>query len=149
MGMTDLVLDQLNLICNDVDATIAFYRLLGLDIPESTVWRTESGSHHVEVKMPNGFELAFDSNALASVYNSGSRQRTNSGTSNVISFRVQNRDKVDSICKKLKELGHSVSQEPYNTFWGSRYAIIEDPDGNLVGLMSEPDPSLRTGPPQI
>ena len=147
--MTDLVLDQLNLICNDVDATISFYRLLGLDISESTVWRTESGSHHVEVKMPNGFELAFDSNALAAVYNSGSIHRTNSGTRNVLSFRVHNPDKVDSICKTLKELGYSVSQEPYNTFWGSRYAIIEDPDGNLVGLMSEPDPSLVTDPPQI
>ena len=147
--MTDLVLDQLNLICNDMEATIAFYRLLGLDIPDNSVWRTESGPHHVEVKMPNGFELAFDSNALAAAYNSGSMQHTNSGTRNVISFRVQSSNKVDSICEKLKDLGHPVSQEPYNTFWGSRYAIIEDPDGNLIGLMSEPDPSLRSSPPQI
>ena len=147
--MTDLVLDQLNLICNDMEATISFYRLLGLDIPDNSVWRTETGPHHVEVKMPNGFELAFDSNALASVYHSGSMQHTNSGTRNVISFRVQGSNKVDSICEKLKDLGHSVSQEPYNTFWGSRYAIIEDPDGNLVGIMSEPDPSLRSSPPQI
>ena len=65
--MTALVLDQLNLICNDMDATLSFYRILGLDIPESTVWRTESGPHHVEIKMPNGFELAFDSIALCAV----------------------------------------------------------------------------------
>ena len=147
--MTDLVLDQLNLICNDMEATISFYRLLGLDIPDNAVWRTETGPHHVEVKMPNGFELAFDSNALACVYNSGSMQHTNSGTRNVISFRVQSSNNVDSICEKLKDLGHPVSQEPYNTFWGSRYAIIEDPDGNLIGIMSKPDPSLRSSPPQI
>lgn len=147
--MTGLVLDQLNLICNDMEATISFYRLLGLDIPDNSVWRTETGPHHVEVKMPNGFELAFDSNALAAVYNSGSMQHTNSGTRNVISFRVQSSNKVDSICEKLKNLGHPVSQEPYNTFWGSRYAIIEDPDGNLIGIMSEPVPSLRSSPPQI
>ena len=147
--MTDLVLDQLNLVCDDMEATLSFYRLLGLDIPETSVWRTESGAHHVEVKMTNGFELAFDSSALASVYNSGLAQRPNSGTKNVVSFRVHNRQMVDTICKKLEASGHPISQEPYDTFWGSRYAIIEDPDGNLVGLMSTPDPTLRSSPPRI
>jgi len=147
--MTDLVLDQINLVCDDMDATLSFYRLLGLDIPESAVWRTESGAHHVEVKMPNGFELAFDSNALACVYNSGSMQRANTGTRNVLTFRVESAEMVDSLCKKLATSGHPISQEPYNTFWGSRYAIIEDPDGNMVGLMNQPDPSLRSSPPQI
>jgi uncharacterized glyoxalase superfamily protein PhnB len=27
-----------------------------------------------------------------------------------------------------------------DTFWGARYAVIEDPDGNHVGLMSPIDP---------
>ena len=147
--MSNLILDQINLVCSDLEATLTFYRLLGLDIPESSVWRTESGPHHVEVKMPNGLELAFDSNSLAGVYNDGSAQRTNTGSRNILSFRVASADRVDAVCKKMADLGHSVSQKPYNTFWGSRYAILEDPDGNQVGLMSAPDPSLRSAPPLI
>lgn len=147
--MTNIVLDQINLVCADLDTSISFYRLLGLDIPESDVWRTESGPHHVEVKMPNGFELALDSNALASVYNGGSAQHADAGARNVMSFKVASPEAVDSLCAKLASRGHPVSQAPYNAFWGSRYAIVEDPDGNLVGLMSSPDSALRSGPPAI
>jgi len=38
-------------------------------------------------------------------------------------------------------------QAPYDAFWGARYAIVEDPDGNAVGLMSPIDPDRRTAPP--
>ena len=34
-------------------------------------------------------------------------------------------------------------QEPYDAFWGARYAIVEDPDGNAVGLMSPIDPDRQ------
>ena len=67
------VLDQLNLVVRDMARSIDFYRAIGLEIPEDTVWRTETGPHHVEIKMPNGFELALDSEALAKVYNAGWR----------------------------------------------------------------------------
>jgi predicted enzyme related to lactoylglutathione lyase len=42
-----------------------------------------------------------------------------------------------------------VSQPPYDTFCGARYAILLDPDGNYVGLMSPPDPARRSAPPDI
>ena len=47
----------------------------------------------------------------------------------------------------LTAAGYPSQQEPYDTFWGSRYAILEDPDGNAVGLMSVPDPARRSPPP--
>ncbi len=59
------VLSGLNLIVRDMDATLAFYRQLGLDIPDSAVWRTDSGAHHVDLSLPNGFGLDFDSKPLA------------------------------------------------------------------------------------
>jgi hypothetical protein len=31
--------------------------------------------------------------------------------------------------------------------WGARYAIVVDPDGNHIGLMSPSDPALRRAPP--
>jgi len=147
--MTDLVMDQIDLVCADVDQTVAFYRALGLDIPEGTIWRTDSGAHHVEVRMENGFELAFNSQLLAREYNQGNPDPSANRKGNVISFRISTREEVDSLHSTLTGLGYSSSQPPYNAFWGSRYAIVEDPDGNLVGLMSPPDAGMRTGPPDI
>ena len=32
--------------------------------------------------------------------------------------------------------GYHRHQRPYDGFWGARYAIVDDPDGNAAGLMS-------------
>jgi catechol 2,3-dioxygenase-like lactoylglutathione lyase family enzyme len=42
------VLDLLDLVVRDIDATLDFYRRLGLEIPDRAVWRTASGAHHVD-----------------------------------------------------------------------------------------------------
>jgi hypothetical protein len=34
--------------------------------------------------------------------------------------------------------------EPYDAFWGARYAIVEDAGGNAVGIMSPVDPARRS-----
>ena len=129
-------LDQMNLVVSDMTRSIEFYRAIGLDVPESTVWRTESGAHHVVMKMPDGFELALDSHALARSYNAGWRQFKGEGNRSVISFRYADAEEVDRVFERVVALGHGTSQSPYYTFWGSRYAIVVDPDGNHVGLMS-------------
>jgi predicted lactoylglutathione lyase len=52
------MLKQLNVIVRDVDATVAFYRRLGLEID------AEPGAQHVAVTLPNGMLLEFDSTAF-------------------------------------------------------------------------------------
>jgi uncharacterized glyoxalase superfamily protein PhnB len=143
------VFDQLNLVVRDIEATLRFYRAAGMHIPEESVWRTASGAHHVHVRMPNGVELEFDSARLARVYNQGWREPTEYASRCVITLRMASREAVDRICGELTQLGYAVSQEPYDTFWGSRYAIVLDPDGHGVGFMSAPDPSKRSAPPDI
>jgi catechol 2,3-dioxygenase-like lactoylglutathione lyase family enzyme len=147
--MTDapLVLDQLNLVVRDMEATLAFYRRLGLHIPDSAVWRTASGAHHVEVAMPNGVQLDFDSVALAKRYNAGWREPAG-GSRSVIGFALPSRDAVDARYAELTGAGHTGRQPPYDAFWGARYAVVADPDGNDVGLMSPIDESRRFWPPR-
>jgi uncharacterized glyoxalase superfamily protein PhnB len=142
-------LDQLDLVVRDMEAAIAFYRALGVDIPDAAIWRTPSGVHHVDVTMPGGLTFHMDSAALAKVYNQGWREPSGAGTRSVLTFHVSARDDVDRIHEKLSGLGHPTSQPPYDTFWGARYAIVEDPDGNQVGIMSPSDPARRTGPPAL
>lgn len=147
--MTGPVLDQVNLVVRDMDATLAFYRAVGLDIPEDAVWRTGSGAHHADARMPGGFSLEFDSGALAEVYNDGWREPSSAQGRAVLSFRTVSREEVDQLHEKLTALGYASAQEPYDTFWGARYAIVEDPDGNHVGFMSPSDPNRRSPPPEI
>jgi|SRR5688572_6410998 uncharacterized glyoxalase superfamily protein PhnB len=142
-------LNQIDLVVRDMDATIAFYRALGVDIPESAIWRTPSGIHHVDVTMPGGLTMHWDSPALAKVYNRGWREPTGMGTRGVLSFKVASRDDVDRIHQKLTGLGHQSSQPPFDAFWGARYAIVEDPDGNHIGIMSDSDPARRGAPPEL
>jgi len=142
-------LNQVDLVVRDMDAAIAFYRALGVDIPESAIWRTPSGVHHVHVTMLSGLTLHFDSAALAKVYNRGWTQPTGTGTRSVLSFKVPSREEVDRIHGTLTGLGHRSSQPPFDAFWGARYAIVEDPDGNHIGIMSPTDPARRGAPPNL
>jgi uncharacterized glyoxalase superfamily protein PhnB len=145
----DLDLDQLDLVVRDMESTLAFYRALGVRIPEEAVWRTATGAHHVDIKMPGGLILHFDSAALARVYDRGWREPSGTGTRTVLSFKVSSREEVDRIHDRLTGLGYASAQPPYDAFWGSRYAIVEDPDGNHVGIMSAPDPARRGAPPDL
>jgi hypothetical protein len=68
-------LDQINIVSGNLDASIAFYRQLGVDIPEDGIWRTPSGIHHVTAggdttDSPIGLDI--DSIAFAQRWNPGS-----------------------------------------------------------------------------
>lgn len=137
------VLAQLNLAVADMAASVAFYRRLGLTIDDTSPW----AAHHVEVRMPGGFALELDSVDFARRWNRGCR--TDAGaTRTVIGFNVASRAAVDTIYADLVQSGHPGQQPPYDAFWGARYAVVEDPDGNPVGLMSPIDPAYRSTPPE-
>ena len=141
------VLNQLNLVVRDMDAVVRFYRRLGLAIPDLAV--TRSGGHHLEIEMPNGMSLELDSMALAKAYNAGWREATGGGCRSVIGFALPSRDAVDARYGELTAAGYVGQQPPIDAFWGARYAIVEDPDGNHVGLMSPIDPARRGTPPDL
>ncbi|HEX4303739.1 MAG TPA: VOC family protein [Rhizomicrobium sp.] len=143
-----LTLEQLDLVAKDMDATIAFYRRLGVKIPQSAIWRTKSGAHHVRIGMANGFELAFDSPKLARVYNRSYRGSRGGGNV-VIGFSVGTRHGVDKLYAKMTKVGHRGLMPPWDAFWGSRYAIVADPDGNPVGIMSPMDAKKRSAGPEL
>jgi catechol 2,3-dioxygenase-like lactoylglutathione lyase family enzyme len=143
------LLNQLDLVVHDMDKALAFYRHLGLEIPDSLVWRTQSGAHHVDLHLPNGFTLHLDSIALTRNFNSGWPESPCAGTKAIIGFALSSRELVDERYATLVGAGYVGRQAPHDAFWGARYAVIEDPDGNHVGLMSPSDPTRRRPPPSI
>ena len=128
------VVDQLNLVVSDMEATVAFYRRLGLEIPDTD---GEFQAHHRNARLPGGIDMDFDSQEFARHWDAGWK----SGP--VIGFKVDSRDAVDRIYADLTGAGYTGQQPPYDAFWGARYAVVEDPDGNPVGLMSPTDPAMR------
>jgi uncharacterized glyoxalase superfamily protein PhnB len=67
----------------------------------------------------------------------------------VIGFEVPTRADVDQVFRDMTGAGYRGLQEPYDALWGSRYAIIEDPDGVAVGLMSPVSADKRSPPPDL
>lgn len=137
------ILNQLNIVAEDFDATLSFYRKLGVDISEGV---SHDGIRHAEVSLANGLTLEIDNRTLARTYNAAWR-RPEGGTGAVIGFAVPTRESVDDLYRQLIADGCQARQPPYDAFWGARYAVIADPAGNDVGLMSPIDEDRKTWPP--
>jgi catechol 2,3-dioxygenase-like lactoylglutathione lyase family enzyme len=127
------VFDQVNLVVSDMDASIAFYKLLGVDVPDTLPqWQ----AHHRNAAAGEGVDFDLDSTKFAPHWNQGYK----GGPTTVLGFRVATREAVDEAYARLTGAGYRGQQEPWDAFWGARYAIVEDPDGNAVGIMSPRDP---------
>ena len=138
-GMKDVpMLTQLNIVVSDMARTLAFYRRLGWSIATPT-------PDHAVAHLANGLSVEFDTREFVRVWDS--EYQGGSGGTTVIGIGVRSRAAVDALYADLVAAGHHGRQPPYDAFWGSRYAIVEDPDGNPVGLMSPSDESARSAPP--
>jgi uncharacterized glyoxalase superfamily protein PhnB len=149
--MARAVFDQVNIVGRDPAASVAFYRRLGVEIPEARVWGTKTGIHHVSAlpATKDAADLDIDSAAFAQLWNTGWRGRNDLAGRVVIGFKLETREAVDAAYAEATGAGHQGLQPPCDAFWGARYAIVEDPDGIAVGLMSPIDPARKTAPPEV
>ncbi len=135
------VLEQINVVVRDMEAAVDFYRRLGIEIPDTLPdWQ----AHHRTADLKQTIDLDLDSTEFAAQWNAG-WPASQPGV--VVGFRMATREDVDDLYAELTGAGYAGQQEPYDAFWGARYAIVADPSGNAVGLMSPSDPARRTRPP--
>ncbi len=141
--MSAIRLDQLNLVVTDVEASRAFYSRLGIDFgaERDPVW----AERHVSALHDSGLpiDVDLDSSVFAAQWDRG----WPGGAGVVLGFKVQTRQQVDELVAALASEGARVQQEPYDAFWGARYSVVSDPDGNSVGIMSPVDAARRSEPP--
>jgi len=136
-------LHMLNVIVRDMAASLDFYRRLGIPVPELA----DGVGGHVQLKMPGGFSLELDTAGSARLWHAAWRADPASAKV-VLGFMLPARQAVDDRYAELTSVGYRGRQPPFDAFWGARYAIVADPDGNDVGLMSPVEESRRTWPPQ-
>ena len=135
-------LHMLNLIVRDMKAAVDFYRRLGVVLPGEA----DASEPHVQLRMPSGFSLELDTADSAQLWHAG--WRADPGSVNVVvGFSLASSEAVDEMYAELTGAGYTGRQPPFDAFWGARYAIVADPDGNDVGLMSPIDPDRKTSPP--
>ena len=121
--------DLLGLVVGDMTASLQFYRLLGLEIPAEM-----DGEAHVEIVLPGGFRMAWDTlELMQGIYPDWVEPV---GQRMTLAFKCESPSAVDSLYEQVRQSGYGVHQAPWDAFWGQRYAVVVDPDGNLVDLFA-------------
>lgn len=116
------------IVAADVARSLAFYRLLGLDVPD-----TDAG--HVEVELPGGTRLLFDTEDTIAGMHPGWTPPASAGRV-TIAFGLATPAGVDAVYTRLTEAGHEGTLKPFDAPWGQRYATVSDPDGTAVDLFA-------------
>jgi catechol 2,3-dioxygenase-like lactoylglutathione lyase family enzyme len=117
------------LVVADMPATLAFYRRLGLDIPGPA-----DAEPHVDVEF-GGLRIAFDTEATIRSFDSD-WSPPSGGHRVALAFECGSPGEVDEAWADLVGAGYAGHLEPWDAFWGMRYAVVRDPDGTPVDLFA-------------
>lgn len=116
------------IVARDVARSLEFYRLLGLTVPDPE-------GPHVEVVLPGGNKLAFDTEEVIGGMHPGWVPPSGPGRV-AIAFGMATPSGVDAVFERLTAAGHPATLAPFDAPWGQRYATVEDPDGTSVDLFA-------------
>ena len=121
-------MDMVGLVVADMGKTLAFYRRLGLDIPADA-----DAEPHVDVTLSSGLRLAWDT--IDTIRSFDPHWSVPSGGARMsLAFNCDSPAGVDAAYADLVNAGYDGHLPPWDAFWGQRYAVLHDPDGNDVAL---------------
>jgi uncharacterized glyoxalase superfamily protein PhnB len=121
--------EALGVVVSDMARSLAFYRRLGLEFPEGA-----ESEGHVEAPLPGGLRFMLDTEE---VVRSFAPEWTRTETSSIgLAFACDSPADVDRVYAELTEAGYAGHKEPWDAFWGQRYAQVKDPDGHNVDLFA-------------
>ena len=123
-------LNLLGLVVADMAASLAFYRHLGLDVPAGA-----EAEPHVEVELPGGLRLAWDTIEVIRSFDPA-WTAPSGGHRVALAFACDEPAAVDAAYARLVSAGYEGYLAPWDAFWGQRYAVVHDPDGNAVDLFA-------------
>lgn len=118
-------LDAFGIIVSDMARSLAFYRRLGLEFPEGS-----ENEGHAEAQLPGGIRYMVDTEDLIRSFEPEWKR----GESHGGAFRCETPEEVDQVYAELVEAGATAHKEPWDAFWGQRYAQLNDPDGIIIDL---------------
>jgi len=119
-------LNAIGIVTSDMGRSIRFYRLLGLDVPETP------GEGHVGVLLPNGVRLMLDTEEIIRSFRPDWSRET--GNQLALALECDSPADVDATYRRVVDAGFHGEKEPWDAFWGQHYAQLADPDGVPVDL---------------
>jgi catechol 2,3-dioxygenase-like lactoylglutathione lyase family enzyme len=125
-------LDAIGITAADMAASYRFYALLGVPVgvpPE--------GADHFEAALPSGIRLMWDSIEL--IKRIDPHWQPPVGHRLGLAFHCGSVAAVDETFAAILAAGFRGKSEPWDAFWGQRYAQVVDPDDNVVDLFAPLD----------
>jgi catechol 2,3-dioxygenase-like lactoylglutathione lyase family enzyme len=119
-------LNALGIVVRDMGESIRFYRLLGIDVPETPA------EGHVDAFLPNGVRFMLDAEDTIKSFRPDWKRET--GNQVGIAFECASPAEVDETYARVVGAGFHGEKEPWDAFWGQRYAQVQDPNGVGVDL---------------
>src|SRR4051812_42312492 len=120
------LLNAVGIVASDMARSLDFYRRLGLDVPDTP------HEGHVNIALPNGFQLMLDSeDEIKKFLPDWVSQRGNLFS---LAFQCGSPAEVNEVYAQMVSAGYQGDKEPWDAFWGQRYAKLCDPDGVPVDL---------------
>jgi uncharacterized glyoxalase superfamily protein PhnB len=119
-------LNAIGIVCSDMRRSVAFYGQLGVEFPE--------GNGHVEATLPNGVRLMLDTEDVIRSFKPDWTRKT--GNQVALAFACGSPAEVDGLYAQIVADGFEAEKEPWDAFWGHRYAQVRDPDGVPVDLFA-------------
>jgi uncharacterized glyoxalase superfamily protein PhnB len=120
-------LNAIGIVAAHPARSIAFYRLLGVDFPEN-------GEDHIEATLPSGVRFMLDTEEVVKSFRPDWTRET--GNQLALALECASPAEVDEVFARVRDAGFQAEKEPWDAFWGQRYAQVRDPDGVPVDLFA-------------
>ena len=119
-------LNAIGIVASDMARSIRFYQVVGFDVPDTP----DEG--HVDTSLPNGMRLMLDTEDVILSFRPEWKRETGNQLS--LALECESPAEVDEIYARVTAAGFHGEKEPWDAFWGQRYAQLQDPDGVPVDL---------------
>ncbi|WP_433180308.1 VOC family protein [Actinoallomurus sp. CA-150999] len=127
--MTNPRLAVISIITDDMPAAIAFYESCGLQL-------SGGGPNEPHSEFGGaGIKVMLDTREVVTGIDPHWKPPSG-GHAMALAFDCGTPDDVDATFDRMVAAGAGVGKKPWDAFWGQRYAVITDPDGNPVDLFA-------------
>ena len=127
--MPKMKLDAVTVTSTNFVETVRFYELLGF-----TFSPVVGDEKHLEAITPEGgVRLMIDDAGLMETITG---KKPLPPTHSSFAIKCQSSEAVDSAIAAITQAGFSVVKQPWDAFWGQRYAIVADPDGYMTDVFA-------------
>lgn len=122
-------IDAIGVAVSDMALSIAFYSRLGLEFPSES-----EAQPHAEAMLGTSVRLMLDTEAMLRQIDPDWSAMP--GGRLGLAVRLPDPAALDLLFAELADDGLGVKQ-PWDAFWGQRYAVVTDPDGLHIDLYAQ------------